>query len=76
MHRAENIISSPSLRSGELERAVVPEESVWTLEESADSDNGGCGLVLTLAKMNLELFGNSAEHHAVWWSRLLRYGRA
>lgn len=58
--------------AGELERAVVPEESVWTLEVAGDADNGGSGLVLTLVKMNLELFANSAEHHVVWWPKLFR----
>lgn len=72
--------SRPCLRSpnppGELDRAVVPEESVWTLEDAADAGNGGCGMVLTLVKMNLELFANSAEHHVVWWPRLFRCGSA
>lgn len=31
-------------------------------------------MVLTLVKMNLELFANSAEHHVVWWPRLFRRG--
>lgn len=41
---------------GDLERGVVPEDSCWVMEEE--------GLLLLLAKMNLELYERWGASHA------------
>ena len=54
---------------GELERGVVPEESVWAL----GGGDGEDGFVLHLKKMNLELIASTGSHGDTWWSRLFTH---
>jgi len=58
-----------SFLEGELERAVVPDESVW----AAGDGEGEAGFVLYLKKANLELLARPWEHAESWWPRLFTY---
>ncbi|KIY96893.1 hypothetical protein MNEG_11071 [Monoraphidium neglectum] len=51
---------------GALERGVVTSECVWTHAGGEGED----GCLLTLAKMNLELFERPWRHSECWWPRL------
>ncbi len=53
---------------GELERGIVPDESVWT----HGGGNGEDGFVFYLKKMNLELVVSDGSHEETWWPRLFR----
>lgn len=53
---------------GELERGIVPEESVWAIGGGEGED----GFVFFLKKMNLELIASSGAHSDSWWPRLFR----
>lgn len=68
-HRSLRVATAAGgvLLQGRLERAVVPDESVWTLAP-------GEGLVLTLAKANVELAASGgAAHGDTWWPRLFTH---
>jgi hypothetical protein len=52
--------------AGELERGIVPDESVWAHGGGAGDD----GFVFFLRKMNLELLAGEGGHEATWWPRL------
>lgn len=54
---------------GELERGVIPEESVWAL----GGGDGEDGFVLHLKKMNLELIASTGSHADTWWTRLFTH---
>lgn len=52
------------LLHGELERACIPDESVWSID-------GADGLVITLRKLNVELAASGGDDHAsTWWPKL------
>jgi hypothetical protein len=55
---------------GELERGIVPDESVWAHGGGAGED----GFVFYLKKMNLELLADDSGHAETWWPRLFRRG--
>lgn len=53
---------------GELERGIIPDESVWTHSGGTGED----GFVFYLKKMNLELLAGDGSHADTWWSRLFK----
>ncbi|KAK9836972.1 hypothetical protein WJX81_003624 [Elliptochloris bilobata] len=53
---------------GELERGIVPDESVWM--QGGGEGEDGC--LLLLRKMNFELLRQHWLHSESWWPRLLR----
>jgi hypothetical protein len=53
---------------GQLERGIVPDESVWAHGGGVGED----GFVFYLKKMNLELLVADGAHAETWWPRLLR----
>ena len=55
--------------AGELERGIVPDESVWAHGGGAGDD----GFVFYLRKMNLELLAGEGGHEATWWPRLFTH---
>lgn len=63
-----NRLTSEVYLRGDLERGVVPDESVWTMGGGEGED----GLLILLQKMNLELADRDWLHSASWWPRLLR----
>ncbi|KAK9866397.1 hypothetical protein WJX84_007801 [Apatococcus fuscideae] len=54
---------------GELERGIVPRESIWEAGQGRAED----GFMLHLHKMNLELLRQHWAHSEMWWPRLLRH---
>ena len=54
---------------GELERGIVPSESVWAQTGGVGED----GFVFYLKKMNLELLAKSGGHEETWWPRLFKH---
>ncbi|KAK9835735.1 hypothetical protein WJX74_007021 [Apatococcus lobatus] len=54
---------------GELERGIVPRESIWEAGQGTAED----GFMLHLHKMNLELLRQHWQHSEMWWPRLLRH---
>lgn len=54
---------------GELERGIVPSESVWALSGGDGED----GFVFYLKKMNLELLAQKGGHEEMWWPRLFKH---
>ena len=55
--------------AGELERGVVPSESVWAHTGGTGED----GFVFYLKKMNLELLAQNGGHEEMWWPRLFKH---
>lgn len=54
---------------GELERGIVPSESVWVHTGGTGED----GFVFYLKKMNLELLATNGGHEETWWNRLFKH---
>ena len=52
---------------GELERGINPADSTWT----HGGGTGEGGVLLQLAKLNLELLQRPWQHSESWWPRLL-----
>jgi hypothetical protein len=57
---------------GELERGIVPDESVWAHGGGSGGSDGENGFVFYLKKMNLELLVSDGAHAETWWPRLFR----
>lgn len=55
---------------GELERGIVPDESVWTWSAGSVGEDG---FVFYLKKMNLELVVSGGDHSETWWPRLFKH---
>ena len=55
--------------AGELERGIVPDESVWAHGGGVGDD----GFVFYLRKMNLELLAGEGGHEETWWPRLFTH---
>ena len=55
--------------AGELERGIVPDESVWAHGGGVGDD----GFVFYLRKMNLELLAGEGGNEETWWPRLFTH---
>ncbi|KAK9824173.1 hypothetical protein WJX72_008288 [[Myrmecia] bisecta] len=67
--RVANRATGEVYLAGDLERGIVPEESVW-MQGGGDHEDG---FVIYLHKMNLELLRKHWMHSEMWWPRLLRH---
>ncbi|CAL8465251.1 g4786 [Coccomyxa elongata] len=67
--RVAHAISGEVFLEGDLERGIVPEDSVWM--HGGGSGEDGC--LLLLRKMNLELLRRHWMHSEMWWPRLFTH---
>ncbi|EIE23252.1 hypothetical protein COCSUDRAFT_63608 [Coccomyxa subellipsoidea C-169] len=67
--RVAHALSGEVYLEGDLERGIVPEESVWMHGGGTGED----GCLLLLRKMNLELLRRHWMHSEMWWPRLFTH---